>query len=235
MPGPALILREVHRLRKHAKELQDEIERAPRQLRAQAAKVAAQENALKEGQEALKMLKVSAHEKESQVKGVQQTIAKHEKQKNEATSKKEYDAFNVEIASEKKKISELEDEILEALTKIDEQAARIPEFDKALQQARKAYADFEESIKGRADGLRQEMEKTLEQIGEVEARLPTEVTFRSTYNRIVASMKDDALAGVRGRTCTACYTDITAQNLHDLHQEMFVMCKSCGRALYVLE
>ena len=48
-------------------------------------------------------------------------------------------------------------------------------------------------------------------------------------------MKDDALAGVEKRTCTACYTEMTAQNLHDLKQGGFVMCKSCGRALYMLD
>src|SRR5882762_4105735 len=107
---PASTLREVHRLRRHARELHDEIERAPRILKARQAKITAQETALKEGQDELKKFKVSALEKESQLKGVQQTIAKHEKQKNEATSKKEYDALGVEIASDKKKCQGLEDE-----------------------------------------------------------------------------------------------------------------------------
>ena len=88
MAGPAPILREVHRLRRHAKELQNEIQRGPRLLKAQQAKLTSQENLIKEGHEALKKLKVAAHDKETQLKGVQQVIAKHEKQKNEATSEK---------------------------------------------------------------------------------------------------------------------------------------------------
>ena len=156
MAGPATAastLREVHRLRRHAKELHDEIERAPRILKARQAKITAQETALKEGQDEVKRLKVSSLEKESQLKATQVTIAKHEKQKNEATSKKEYDALGVEIASDKKKCQGLEDEILEALTKIDEQVARIP----ALEAVRRRVTNTHRKKKqGRADGLRQE-------------------------------------------------------------------------------
>src|SRR4051794_33072419 len=209
---PAATLREVHRLRRHAKELQDEIERAPRILKARQAKITTQENALKEGQDELKRLKVSSLEKESQVKATQGTIAKHEKQKNEATNKKEYDALGVEIASEKKKVQGLEDEILDVLTKIDEQTARIPALEEGVKKAREEYASFEKETQSRAEGLRQELAKALQQIKAVEETLPTEQSIRGLYNRIISSMKDDALAGVQGRNCTACYTELTAQN-----------------------
>ena len=43
MVSSASILREIHRLRRHAKNLQDEIERLPRLLRAQQVKAARQE------------------------------------------------------------------------------------------------------------------------------------------------------------------------------------------------
>jgi predicted nucleic acid-binding Zn-ribbon protein len=231
----ASTLREVHRLRRHAKELQDEIERAPRILKARQAKITAEENALKEGQDELKRLKVSALDKESQLKGLQQNIAKHEKQKNEATAKKEYDALGVEIASDKKKCLDLEDVILEALTKTDEQTARIPALEAAVQKARQEFVKFEKETQARAEGLKQELAKAKQQIQAVEDTLPTEQSVRGLYNRIISSMKDDALAGVANRTCTACYTEMTAQNLHDLKQGNFVMCKSCGRALYMLD
>ena len=135
----------MHRLRRHAKELHDEIERAPRILKARQAKITAQETAHKEGLDELKKLKVAASDKESQLKGLQQNIAKHEKHKNEATNKKEYDALGVEIASEKKKCQDLEDEILDAMTrKADEQTARIPALEgRAVKKARQEFSTFE--------------------------------------------------------------------------------------------
>jgi predicted nucleic acid-binding Zn-ribbon protein len=239
MTGPAITiastLREVHRLRRHAKELSDEIERAPRILKARQAKITAEETKHKAGLDEVKRLKVSAHEKETSLKALQQSIAKHEKQKNEATSKKEYDGLGVEIASEKKKCQDLEDEILDALTKIDEQNALIPALEAGVQKAKQEFAAFEKEMLSKAEGLKQELAKSKEQIQVVENTLPNDQTVRGPYNRIIASMKDDALAGVNGRTCTACHTDITAQNLHDLKQGNFLLCSSCGRALYMIE
>src|ERR1051326_7621476 len=102
MAGPATILRELHRLRRHAKQLQAEIGRGPRLLQAQQAKVSRQEEVAREAQETLKRLKVTSHEKEVQLKAKQQQIVKHEKQLNEASGKKEYDALRAEIAGDKK-------------------------------------------------------------------------------------------------------------------------------------
>src|SRR5207237_1122072 len=92
MTSPAATLRELHRLRRHAKDLQTEIERAPRLLKAHHAKVTRQEETLRLGQEALKRLKVVMHDKEGELKTAQQLVAKYEDQRNKATSKKEYDA-----------------------------------------------------------------------------------------------------------------------------------------------
>lgn len=84
---PATVLREVHRLRRHAKELQDEIARMPRQLKAQQAKVARQEEAIKQTQEGIKKLKVLATEKEKSIKAKHQEIAKVQKDYMERLSK----------------------------------------------------------------------------------------------------------------------------------------------------
>ena len=99
MSGPADILREIHRLRKHVKDLQREIDRLPNLLKAQRTKVARQEEATKQAHETLKHLSVSIRERELEVKETQQLAVKHEQQMNSASSKKEYDAFKLEIAN----------------------------------------------------------------------------------------------------------------------------------------
>src|SRR5438132_1692159 len=99
MPGPAATLREIHRLRRLAKDLEGRIAQQPRLLRAQQNAVTKQEENLREAQEAIKRLKVTTHEKEVSLKTTNQLIAKHEKQLNEAATKKEYDALKSEIAA----------------------------------------------------------------------------------------------------------------------------------------
>src|SRR5207237_417472 len=78
-------LREVHRLRRHVKNLQEEIDRAPRQEKAQQTKVARQEEILREAQEGIKKSKVAIHDKEVSLKTIHSQIAKHKKQLNEST------------------------------------------------------------------------------------------------------------------------------------------------------
>src|SRR5207245_8738722 len=54
MAGPAAIIREIHRLRSHAHDLQTRIDFAPKQLKAQQNAVAKREEELKEAQETIK-------------------------------------------------------------------------------------------------------------------------------------------------------------------------------------
>jgi predicted nucleic acid-binding Zn-ribbon protein len=233
MAGPATILREIHRLQRHAKNLQAEIERTPRLLKAQQAKVSRQEEALREAQEFLKKLKVASHELEVQRKGTLQLIEKHKKQLNESTSKKEYDALRAEIGSEEQKVRDLEDKILESLIHIDDQTALLPELEKAIQQAKVEYTDAEKTSQGRQAGLAEQLNQACASIKDTEVSLPSDV--RPLYDRLVTARGEDALAAVENRTCMACYTEITAQSYNDLMLSQFVMCKSCGRVLYLPE
>src|SRR5437867_2927124 len=140
MPGPAGIFRELHRLRQHARDLQNEIERGPRTLKVQQDKLANQELAFKDYHESIKKLKVGILQKESQLKAKQQQIEKHERQRNEAREKKEYDALNVEIASDKKELQKLEDEILADMEEAETRTLQLPEKEKESQKAKQDIA-----------------------------------------------------------------------------------------------
>jgi predicted nucleic acid-binding Zn-ribbon protein len=233
MAGPATILREIHRLRKNARDLQDEIERVPRMLKAQQGKIAKQEESLREAQEVLKKAKLAGHEKESELKAAQQLMAKHEKQLSEATSKKEYDALKVEIADDKKKCHVIEDKILESMVAVEEKSAQIPVAEKAVSQAKSDFAEHEKSSQARLANLREQFAKVQESIQQVEASLPPDIL--PSYQRLVSARGEDAMAVVQNRTCMACYTEITAQAFNDLMLSQFVLCKSCGRVLYLPE
>jgi predicted nucleic acid-binding Zn-ribbon protein len=233
MAGPATILREIHRLRRYAADLKAEIDRIPHLTRLQQAKVARQEEALRETHDTVKRLKLSSHEKELQLKTNLQQITKHEDQLNQAGSKKEYDALKVEITSDKNKSRELEDQILEIMGQIEERTAQVPEAEKAVKQAKEEYAEFERGIQGRRDNLTQQLNETLKALADVEGTLPPDI--RPQYDRQVAARGEDAMAAVQNRTCMACYTEITAQAHNDLMLSQFVLCKSCGRVLYLPE
>jgi predicted nucleic acid-binding Zn-ribbon protein len=230
MAGPAATFREIHRLRRLARDLQEQLDRVPRQRRVSEAKVSRQEERRRECQEAIKRLKVTAHEKEGVLKSAHAQVAKHRRQLETAGSKKEYDALQLEIRHTQEVCARLEDEILAAMAEGEEKAAQLPELEKAVQEARDEAARFEAEAAGRQAGLEGHLAEVQGQLKEVEAGILA--NLRPQYNRIVAALGADALAAVRDRTCSACHSEITAQNYNDLQQELFLVCTSCGRILY---
>lgn len=233
MPGPAAIFKEIHRLRRHAKELQTQIDRGPTVMKNQQAKLAKQEQALHEGQDKLKHLKVAIHEKEVSLKAKAQQIEKHLLQMNSASSKKEYDALKHEIAHDRDASKQLEDEILAAMFEVDEHIARIPELEQAVRKAKEELSQFERNHQTRLSELAAQLSQALAELKTTETSLHEDI--RPAYERLIAASGEDGMSAVHGRTCTACYTEITAQNYNDLTQGQYLTCKSCGRILYLAE
>jgi predicted nucleic acid-binding Zn-ribbon protein len=233
MAAAAAILRELHRLRRHARDLQAEIDRGPKVLQTQHARVTRQEDTLKEGHDTVKRLKVTTLEKELELKTKMQQIDKHSLQLNQAGSRKEYEALQHEIAADKKAVSDLEDVILNTMTQTDEWTARLPELEQNVKRAREELTAFEKGNEARQAELRERLGQTHTELTRVEAELPEDIA--PLYKRLLAAKGEDALAAVQNRICSACYTEITAQNHHELVIGQFVVCKSCGRILYLPE
>jgi predicted nucleic acid-binding Zn-ribbon protein len=233
MPGPAAILRKLHHLRRNASDLRDEINRGPLTLKSHQAKVAKREENVRESQEAVKRLKVTIHEKEGELRAKNQQIEKHQRQLNEAAGKKEYDALKAEIAADKQTVAKLEDEIIDLMTEMETRAAHLPELQQEVDRAKKESAKVVDDIQTRRNQLTDRLNEVHQEIKAAEDSLPADL--RPQYDRLVAARGEDALAGVQGRTCLACYTEITAQQNHELGQQQFVLCKSCGRMLYLAD
>lgn len=230
MSGPATIMRDVHRLRRLARDLQEQLDRGPLQRKARQTKITRHETLLKDEQEAIKKLKVAGHEKEVTLKTAHNQIAKYTKQLSEAASKKEYDALQNEIATAKARCLQLEDEILALMTESDERTATIPELEKGLRQAKDDAAAFEKGAAERNANLAKQLGEVQTHLKDVEAAIPADI--RQQYNRIVGAMGPDGFAVVNDRNCSACHTGLTVQHATDLGQNFFVVCKSCGRILY---
>ena len=231
MPGPAVILKELHRLRRNIKDLETKIEQAPRQLGIQQKKLAFQEEAFKAAQDHLKSLALQLRDKDGSVKATQQQIVKYKKQLDSAANKKEFDTLNAEIASEKAHISKHEDEMLAMMGESEEKSALIPEAEKTVKKARADFAQYEKDLQERLVRFAEEKARAMEELKTAEATLPEDV--RILYDRHIAAKGLDTLSSVNGRVCSACYTEITSQMLSELKSEKFMLCKNCGRMLYL--
>lgn len=231
MPGPAIILKEIHRQRLRIEELNGQIEAAPRRLAVQQKKLANQEDAFKAAQEHLKQIALTIRDKEGSIKATQTQIRKYEKQFDEAADKKQYDTLKSEIAQERAHISKLEDEILALMTEQEEKTSQLPEVEKITQKARADFAQFEKDHQEMLLRHAEEKKRAFDELKAAEATLPPDV--RVQYDRMISGKGTDSLSALNGRICSACYTEITSQMLSELRQEMFIRCKNCGRMLYI--
>jgi predicted nucleic acid-binding Zn-ribbon protein len=228
MSAPGPVLQEIHRLRRHVKDLAGKIEQGPRLLKAQQTALARQEEALKQGHDAVKHLKVEIHQKEVSVKSAEEHIAKLEK--TQISNKKEYDALRVEIAGVQKTIRGLEDEILELMSQVEDKNKLLPDLEKAVAKAKADAEQLQKDHQEKMDRFTAERQKALADLQQVETNLPEET--RIQYQRLINAKGEDGLAAVEGTTCTACYTEVTSQMINELSRGVFVICKNCGRMLY---
>src|SRR5579863_2879064 len=120
MPLLTDVFRECHRLRKHLRELQAEIDRGPRILKARQETLEAERQEHKDHHEAIKKLKLKQRDDEGTLKQTDTRLAKLEDQLTGISNQKEYEAKQSEIAQARAKKGLLEDAILATMTEIED-------------------------------------------------------------------------------------------------------------------
>jgi predicted nucleic acid-binding Zn-ribbon protein len=233
MAGVATLFREIHRLRVLIRDAQEQLDRIPRQRKAYQTKVARAEQTLRDEQETIKKLKVTISDKDKQLKEKEDQIHRYQIQRDGAASKKEYDALVFEIAHAKQVCSQLEEEILLAMTETDERVAKIPGLEKTLADARAELARFESEVPARQTVLQSEVQRATAELKAQEAQIPRDL--KPQYDRTIHSLGADGFAAVRDRICSACYIEVIYQIEVNLKNDQFAVCSNCGRILYLPE
>lgn len=235
MPLLTDILRECHRLRKHLRDLQAEIDRGPRVLKIRQETLEAERQENKDHHEAIKKLKLKQRDDEGTLKQTDTRLAKLEDQLTGTGigNQKEYEAKKSEISQAKAKKSELEDAILATMTEIEEKTVAIPAVDKKWTDAQNDFAQFQKDAAERLERLKADREATVVALTKAETQIPEEV--RSRYDTIVKAHGPDAFAGVKDRVCQGCRRTMTEQRQIEIRDGMFTLCSTCGKMLYPAE
>lgn len=178
-------------------------------------------------------LRMATDEKQDQLGSRESKLQKRQSQLQEATSNAEYQALKDEIAATKMANSVLEDEILEALEKLDQLKAKVSQTKatvaKAQQEAEKAGREVEEHD----PRIRGDIERLGAELLQCEADLPGD--FRELYRRVVRRKGQDALASVQGEFCEGCNQHVPINLINELLLNRPATCKACGRLLYLPE
>ena len=224
------VFRDCHRLRRHARNLQQEIDLGPRVLKEKQDWLASEDAAQKEAHEIIKRLKLKLKEDEGSLKQIEQLLDKLGTRAMQVTTMKEMDAtkHETEIAQGKKSV--LEDAILTGMTEIEDRTAHLPNDDKRGKDAKAEFARFEIDAKERFERLVEDLTLTTATLAEKDALIPAEA--KPTYDRLVKTHGPDGLAAVKGKVCQQCRASITDQQLFELNRGKYFLCPRCGRTLY---
>jgi predicted nucleic acid-binding Zn-ribbon protein len=223
-------VKELHRLHLQLREVQEQLERGPRQLRARQQITLQKQTDLENARQALKSAKIAVDQKNLQLKSCENKLGELKGKLNGATSNREYDALRKEIDADEMAKSVLEDEIIAALEKVD--AAQIAikkvELDFAAAQAEEKRFGAEQGASEAP--LRNRLTELETAVTAAETCLPPDAA--TMYRRLVQKHGADALAQVDGNICSACYVALPPQLMVQLNAGQIIFCKTCGRLVY---
>ncbi len=230
MPLLTDVFRECHRLRKHLRDLQTEIDRGPRILKARQETLETERQEHKDHHETIKKLKLKQRDDEGTLKQTDTRLAKLEDQTTGISNQKEYEAKQSEIAQARAIKGGLEDAILATMTDIEEKTAAIPAVEKKWADAQIDFAEFQTEATERLERLKADQEATNAALAKTEMGIPEEI--RSRYDSLVKAHGPDAFAGVKDRVCQGCRRKITEQRQVEVRDGLFLLCSTCGKMFY---
>ena len=223
-------LRELHQLLLKLRDVRDELDRGPKQVKARENLLKKAEGELDDKREQLKQAKAAADRKSLELKSNEGKLKELQAKLNAATTNKEFDIIRGQMEADTVANSVLEDEILEALDGVDRLQAEIGEAEKRVDQSQAELKKKSDAVSAAKAGLEAEAGELDRQVAAVDVFLTGDV--RQKYTRLVDAYGADAMAPVDGKICTSCYTSVTPQSKVLLNSGEIVFC-SCGRLLYL--
>jgi predicted nucleic acid-binding Zn-ribbon protein len=227
------IMRTLHRIHTQLSDLRGRIAAGPRQVAAHTAQVDAAEATRTGVQEDVKKAKMAADQKQLQLKTAEAKLRDLDGKLNACKTNREYQTLTEQIAADKMATKVLEDEILEALDRIDTIKKTLPTAETAVEAARKLLGEAKARVATEGVQLDGEVQRLRGELEATERELPADI--RDLYDRAVKQKGAEGMAPLDGESCGGCYHQITGNMYSELLVGKVVMCRSCGRLLYLPE
>src|SRR5262245_24711049 len=224
-------LAELHRLLLAAREVQEEMDRGPRQLKARQQAIGQKTTELEAQRQKHKALRMSADQRSLQLKANETKIEDLKVKLNQAASNREFDIIRAQIEADTVANSVLEDEILDALEKVDAAHLAIKKLEDEVTQAKSDEARIAGEISAAQPGFQSRLAELQSATAAAGSRLPEDVRF--DYRRLVQAYGAAALAEVEGNTCNSCFVSLPPQMVMQVRSGQVMFCKTCGRLLYM--
>jgi len=228
-----VLLRTLHRIHRQKTDLDGQIARGPRQIKAGDALVAKAESEMQVIKENLTKANLLSDEKQLQLKSREDKIVDLQTKLNSAASNREFDLLKEQIAADKQANSVLSDEILEAMEAIDGLEVELKDAQTEVERQAGDQAKRISEVESKTADLHKELDRVTAELEESEKQIPAEVI--GEYRRVISAKGEDALAPVEEGSCGGCYQVLTTQYIDRLRMSVLIRCPSCNAFLYLPE
>jgi len=226
-------LRTLHRMHRQLADLAEQLAAGPRAVAARTRQVETAEARKANAADEVKKARLAADQKQLQLKSAEAKIADLEAKLNACKTNREYQTLRDQIAADRMATKVLEDEIIEALERIDTLKPAVPAAETEIAAAKKLLAEAEAKVAAETGRLEAEVSRIRGDLQAAEKDLAEDV--RERYDRVVKQKGADGMSAVDGQTCGGCYQQLTGNMLSDVMLGRIITCRSCGRLLYLPE
>jgi uncharacterized protein len=223
------------------REAQGRLDAASKNVRVQERRVHDLAERLKLAQSKLREQQSKAGQFELDIKARDARIDKLRSQQSNAHNNKEYQAFLIEINTEKVDRGKTEDELIKVMDVVEKGQAELKELTAQHEAEKAKLAEMKSQIGETVARLQAEVEAMRPARQAAADALPAKA--REAFDRLAERYDGEAMSALakpdRRREeylCTACNMDLVTNIYNRLHsRDELVACISCGRILYIPE
>jgi predicted nucleic acid-binding Zn-ribbon protein len=210
--------------------LEKELDAFPKALEAARLDEAAVEAKHAVAKEALDAVQKRRRSLEREIEAVAENVRKYETEKTRVKTNEEFRALNNQIAHEKSRQSEIEDQVLFSFDEEATCAEREKTLQVELEAVKKATAAREVEIRRRTEEDRRRLDELRSRRGGAAAAVEPRILSR--YENTRTRKGGLAVVPVVRGSCGGCYTQQPLQVVNEVRrQDALIVCEFCGRFL----
>ncbi len=238
--GPTNVaLVKLYQANQKMREAQGRLDAVSKNVRVQQRKVHDLSEKLRLSQQKLKEKQVQQSEIELDIRTRDARIERLRTQQQTANNNKEYQAFLIEINTEKVDKAKSEEQLLQTMEAVETLQNEVKELTSGVEAETQKLTTMQSEIGGRVEALQAEVDALRPRREAAAAEVPARA--RDPFERLAERYEGEALSAVfkpsyrrEEYACTVCNMDLVTDIYNKLHtRDDLVYCPSCGRMLYI--